>query len=264
MKKISVLVLAAALMPLSSWGMYATAESTTAESTAYSVDDSTQDDIVTVESADDSVDLGFDNDAIQAMFKQLEEQMQKAKEQLTPEQRDELDKLEEETKELGVKLNTLHADLADFQQTKAAQKAEVKELKAKLASLEQQKAALPVVGEGEEESSEQREERHKLDTDIAVTQALLEEKRAVKKQTKTKIKEHEVELATTEEEMNKKHEAMPEFSWGDENFDFESLFSDDTASDMSFTEQAPAEESVISDQPVQLTEEIHTESVDEF
>jgi len=257
MKKLSLLIMAATLTILAPWQLSADQTDTSnneyslaadepavesaVESDVESTTDATTDsatDSATAEEQTETVEhdgsgadeqLDFDNEAIQKMFKQLEEQMNKAKEALTPEKRAELDRLEEETKELGIKLNNLHAELADFQTTKAAQKEEVKALRQRLAALQQEKAEQAPATEGEEDA-EVVAAREKLDAAIAAVEEELAQKRAVKKETKNNIQAHEEVITSTQEEMSAKHEAMPTLPWGDENIDFDAMFAGGDAS----------------------------------
>jgi len=162
----------------------------------------------TVESKDSLLDqIGFPNDKMKAILKQLEEQMSKEREKMSPEKQEELDRLENEAKELGLKLNTLHAELEDFNATKVVQKSEVTELKEKIAALEAERAQLgdAVVDESEDVATN----RTNLDTEIASLKESLEVKRAAKKETKTKIAAHSEEIDATHKQMEEKQAEMP-------------------------------------------------------
>jgi len=180
----------------------------------------------TVESKDSLVDqIGFPNDKMQAILKQLEEQMSKEREKMSPEKQEELDRLENEAKELGLKLNTLHAELEDFNATKVVQKSEVTELKEKIAALEAERAQL---GDAvADESEDVATNRTNLDTEIASLKESLEVKRAAKKETKTKIAAHSEEIDATHKQMEEKQAEMPMPAFDTIDFDgvdFDSIF----------------------------------------
>lgn len=212
-----------------------------------------------VSSADDAFDKEFavDNDEFQKMIAQLQEHMKKLQE--SPE----VKALEKELEALGLKLNTLSLELDEMKQAKVTYKSEVKELRARVAALEQDKAELlkkietltdaPEHASAEESAERLLEMKQKqadlsaLEGHISAAQKELEEKRHQKKTVKEKIKSHELEMETVQTAMDEKA--------AQDDFDFSSFFGDEAVDPF-------AQESV--DAPVDAVVAQAEESADEL
>jgi len=195
----------------------------------------------------DLKDFNFDSDEFEKMLKQLQEHMETVKANMPPDVRESIDRLENEMKELGTKLETLRSELAEFEALKAQQKEEVVQLRERLETMKKERdelvgkvAALTQEvqtlsgGEADERTSElaqKQQELEKMDADIASTHQSLEAKRQEKRETKAKIAAHTAAIEEHEATMNQKSEEGAAAFGGDQNIDFEKMFGDISEND---------------------------------
>lgn len=200
-------------------------------------------------------EFDFNSEEFQQMLVQLQEQMEQMKSQMTPEMRASIARMEDEMKELGNRLNTLRGELAELEVLKEEQKAAVQELREKLGAQEMDRDELVAkieqltfmvselaaddAEQHQDELNKQREDLAVIDAEIATLTQMLEERRALKRETKTKIASHEAAILALEAEMTQKSEAN--------SSDFGAVFGETVGSDDSIAFASDAGDTLVDD-----------------
>ena len=152
--------------------------------------------------------IDFESDEFQKMIQQLESQVTRMKEGLSPEKRQMLEEMEKTTAELQEKMGTLSDGIERLANEKAEHKARVKELREQKGRLETDRAKLLKVVEelsdvasregedavNEDEHTEKKAELAEVESQLKETSTELDQVRSVKRTVKVSLKEKEDEF----------------------------------------------------------------------
>ncbi|MDQ5890259.1 MAG: hypothetical protein QG604_133 [Candidatus Dependentiae bacterium] len=224
-------------------------------------------------------EFDFNSEEFQQMLAQLQEQMEQMKSQMTPEMRASIERMEEEMKDLGNRLNTLRGELAELEVLNEEQEAAIQELREKIGAQEMDRDELVVkieqltfmvselapddVEQHQDELNKQQEDLTVIDAEIATLTQMREEKRALKSETEAKIAAHKATILALEAEMTQKSEAnssdfgavFGETAGGDDSVAFASDEGDTLVDDS----QEAADEADLSDVGFALDTEVDDE-----